>query len=171
MNVEGGNRCLAGFKRKSYDKLVYAERLYIAFVDHQIGKLTPERLHIQSGMWAQYEAKALFYREAWCICALSAVARKFDLFPVLAELDGLVQAKRAARGIHYPHDQLMEASFASPDEYSMIHLNGGRTGRLLALDCKAHPGNDDHQVSCQRAKQQQVSHISGVVNVERVAWL
>jgi hypothetical protein len=107
---------LGWFKRKSYDKLVYAERLYTAFVDRQIGKLTPERLHIQNGMWAQYEAKALFYREAWCICAHSAVARKLDLFPVLAELDGLVQAKRAARGIHYPHDKLLEASFFSLDE-------------------------------------------------------
>jgi hypothetical protein len=72
---------LGWFKRKSYDKLVYAERLYMAFVDRQISKLTPERLHIQNGIWEQYEAKALFYREAWCICALSAVANSiYSLF-------------------------------------------------------------------------------------------
>src|SRR5262249_38750519 len=34
--------------------------------------------------------------------------------------------------------------------------------RLLALDCKAHPANEDRAVSCQRAKQEQVRHSSWV---------
>src|SRR5215468_5700711 len=42
--------------------------------------------------------------------------------------------------------------------------------RLLALDCKAHPGNEDDAGECQRDKQQQVRHNSRVVNGESPAW-
>jgi hypothetical protein len=44
--------------------------------------------------------------------------------------------------------------------------------RLLALDANAHPGNEDHAVGCQRAKQEQVRQSSRVVKVERKrkAW-
>jgi hypothetical protein len=41
---------------------------------------------------------------------------------------------------------------------------------LLVLDYHAHPANEDHAVECQRAKQQQVRHISWVFNAERPAW-
>jgi hypothetical protein len=41
---------------------------------------------------------------------------------------------------------------------------------LLAFDCKAHPANDEHQVSCHRAKRQQVRQCARVFNAESPAW-
>jgi len=52
--------------------------------------MTPERLRIPKELYKKYEQKALFYREAWVLCALSAVARDLQLFPVLRELESIV---------------------------------------------------------------------------------
>ncbi len=80
--------------------------------------MTPERLRIPKELYKKYEQKALFYREAWVLCALSAVARDLQLFPVLRELESIVEAKRARRGLKYPHDELMQTAFDSLEDLS-----------------------------------------------------
>src|SRR5258708_23039237 len=83
----------------------------------ELGNITPQLLGIPKRHHKWYQEKALLYREFWCLCALSAVARDLELFPVLSELEKLVVAKRKQRGFDTrDHDKLMEAAFDSLQE-------------------------------------------------------
>jgi len=105
---------------KSNDR-VYAERLYEALAVPELGNMTPHLLGIPRPHYKWYQEKALLYREFWCLCALSAVARELELFPVLREFDKLVVAERKQRGFDTrDHAKLMDAAL---DRLQELHEN------------------------------------------------
>jgi hypothetical protein len=56
--------------------MVYAERLYEAFVDRELGDVTPERLLLPKQTHRRYHEKTLLCREGMSACALMVVANK-----------------------------------------------------------------------------------------------
>jgi hypothetical protein len=86
------------FRRKTDDE-IYAERIYRALVDRELGGMTPEKLRIPTNMHARYREKALHYREICALAAIATLAQDTRLRGVMGALVSLVQAKRARRGL------------------------------------------------------------------------
>jgi hypothetical protein len=91
---------------------VYAERLYETLAAREVGNITPQLLGIPKQQHKWYRQKALLFREFWCLCALSAVARKLELSPVLRELEAVVRANQKRRGFDTSnYDDLLNSAF------------------------------------------------------------
>src|ERR1700689_4509686 len=85
------------FRRKSNDA-VYAERIYQALVEHELGDMTPEKLRLPNNMHQRYREKALLYREAWVLVSIATEANDPQLRRVMLEWSRLIQEKRTSRG-------------------------------------------------------------------------
>jgi hypothetical protein len=107
---------LGWFRRKS-DERLKAERIYKTLVQREPGDMTPRRLGLPKATHKRYRQKALFYREAWCVCALAVVAHDLRLRAVLAELVDVVEVKRTRRGLrNFGRGYLMDAAFDSVEK-------------------------------------------------------
>jgi hypothetical protein len=92
-------------------KTVYAERIYGALAERELGDMTPEKLRLPKEKIQRYREKALFYREGSSVCALLEIANKHpELLPVLREYVGFVEAKRIGRGLQAGREQLVRAA-------------------------------------------------------------
>jgi len=97
------------FGRKSHET-VYAERIYEAFVDDEMGDMTPDKLRVPKEALRRYQEKALFHREAFAFAALAKAATNDPLLlRVLMELERLIVTKRSGRGA--PVEKTMDAAF------------------------------------------------------------
>src|SRR5260370_27053145 len=103
---------MLGWFRGKSDERIKAERIYKSLVQRERGDMTPQRLGLPRGTHKRYRQKALFYREAWCLCALAVVAHDLHLRTVLAELVDVVEANRTRCGLRtYSRGYLMIAPF------------------------------------------------------------
>ena len=94
-----------GWFRKRPHETVYAERIYEALAERELGDMTPEQLRLPKETHRRYREKALLYRESMSACALMVIANKDPgLKPVLREYKGILEAKRAARGLRPGRD-------------------------------------------------------------------
>src|SRR5215831_17421612 len=81
------------FGRKSHET-VYAGRIYEAFVDDEMGDMTPDKLRVPKEALRRYQEKALFHREAFAFAALAKAATNDPLLlRVLMELERLIVTK------------------------------------------------------------------------------
>jgi hypothetical protein len=64
---------MLGWRKKPNEKL-YAERIYEALADGEIGDMTAEKLRLPKETRARYGENTLHYREAVTLCALLEVA-------------------------------------------------------------------------------------------------
>jgi hypothetical protein len=104
------------FAQKS-DETIYAERIYEAFAEQNLVNMPPEKLRLPKETHRRYREKALLYREAWSLCALNEMANDLQLRPVLRELEGVVEAKRARRGLRdLNREQVMYAAIDSVED-------------------------------------------------------
>ena len=55
---------------------VYAERIYEALAERELGDMTPERLQVPEEKIQRYREKALLYREGMSLCALLEIVKK-----------------------------------------------------------------------------------------------
>jgi hypothetical protein len=92
---------MLGSRKKPNEKL-YAERIYEALADGEIGDMTAEKLRLPKETRARYGENTLHYREAVTLCALLEVADKqpTTLHPVLQEYENLLETKRTGRGLN-----------------------------------------------------------------------
>lgn len=92
-------------------KTVYAERIYEALAERELGDITPEKLRLPKEKIQRYREKALLYREGSSICALLEIANKDPkLLPVLHEYVDFLEAKRVGRGLRAGREQLVRAA-------------------------------------------------------------
>ena len=92
-------------------KTVYAERIYEALAERELGDMTQEILRLPKEKIERYREKALLYREGSSICALLEIANKHpELLPVLREYVGFVEAKLIGRGLRAAREQLVRAA-------------------------------------------------------------
>ena len=92
-------------------KTVYAERIYEALAERELGDMTPEKLRLPTEKIQRYREKALLYREGSSICALLEIANKNPkLLPVLREYVDFLEAKRVGRGLRTGGEQLVRAA-------------------------------------------------------------
>jgi hypothetical protein len=90
---------------------VYAERIYEALAERELGAMTPEKLRLPREKIQRYREKALLYREGSSICALLEIANKDPkLLPVLREYVDFLEAKRVGRGLQAGREQLVRAA-------------------------------------------------------------
>ena len=96
-----GKRCWDGFRKKPNEKL-YAERIYEALADGEIGDMTAKNCGCLKRHTLDTAKKTLHYREAVTLCALLEVGDKqpATLHPVLREYENLLEAKRTGRGLN-----------------------------------------------------------------------
>ena len=89
----------------------YAERIYEALAERELGDMTPEKLRLPLEKIQRYRQKALLYREGSSICALLEMANKDPkLLPVLREYVDFLEAKRVGRGLQAGREQLVRAA-------------------------------------------------------------
>jgi hypothetical protein len=92
---------------------VYAERIYEALAERELGDMTPEKLQVPEEKIQRYREKALLYREGMSLCALLEIVKKVPkLLPVLREYEGLLEAKLLGRGSQASREQLIEGAVA-----------------------------------------------------------
>lgn len=90
---------------------VYAERIYEALAERELGDMTPEKLRLPVERSQGYRQKTLLYREGSSICALLEIANKDPkLLPVLREYVDFLEAKRVGRGLQAGREQLVRAA-------------------------------------------------------------
>jgi hypothetical protein len=130
---------LGWFRRKS-DERLKAERIYKTLVAREGGDITPQQLGLRKAMHKRYRQKALFYREAWCLCALAVVAHDLHMRAVLAELVDVVQAKRTRRGLRtFGRGYLMDAAF---DSVERLFANPFKWAQRWLMDFRDDPDDD-----------------------------
>jgi hypothetical protein len=130
---------LGWFRRKSEER-IKAERIYKTFVQREPGEMTPEQLRLPKAMHRRYRQKCLFYREAWCLCALAVVAHSLQLRVVLAELVDVVEAKRTRRGLrNYSRGYLMDAAF---DSVEALFANPCKWAQRWLVDFRDDPDDN-----------------------------
>jgi hypothetical protein len=104
------------FRRKSEDT-VYAERIYQALVERELGDMTPEKLRLPDNVHQRYQEKALLWREAWVLVGIATMAHDSQLRRVMLELSRIIQAKRARRGVRDANpDQVMYDAIDSAED-------------------------------------------------------
>ena len=96
-----GKRCWDGFRKKPNEKL-YAERIYEALADGEIGDMTAEKLRLPKETHARYgEKNAALSRGRNTLCAVGGGDKQpATLHPVLREYENLLEAKRTGRGLN-----------------------------------------------------------------------
>jgi hypothetical protein len=155
---------LGWFRRKS-DERVKAERIYKSLVQRERGDMTPQRLGLPRGTHKRYRQKALFYREAWCLCALAVVAHELHLRAVLAELVDVVEAKRARRGLRtYSRGYLMDAAF---DSVETLFANPCKWAQRWLMDFRDDPDDNFMVVPFADHWQQQYAALKGAIDEPR----
>lgn len=155
---------LGWFRRKS-DERVKAERIYKSWVQRERGDMTPERLGLPRATHKRYRQKALFYREAWCLCALAVVAHDLHLRAVLAELVDIVEAKRTRRGLRtYGRGYLMDAAF---DSVETLFANPCKWAQRWLMDFRVDPDDSYMLVPFADHWQQQYAVLKSAIEEPR----
>jgi len=155
---------LGWFRRKS-DERVKAERIYKSLVVRERGDMTPQRLRLPKGTHKRYRQKALFYREAWCLCALAVVAHDLHLRAVLAELVDVVEAKRIRRGLRtYSRGYLMDAAF---DSVETLFANPCKWAQRWLMDFRDDADDNFMLVPFADHWQQQYAALKGAIDEPR----
>jgi hypothetical protein len=155
---------LGWFGRKS-DERVKAERIYKSLVQRERGDMTPQRLGLPRATHRRYRQKALFYREAWSLCALAVVAHDLHLRAVLAELVDIVEAKRTRRGLRtYNRGYLMDAAF---DSVEKLYANPCKWALRWLMDFRDDPDDDVMLASFADYWQQQYAALKDAIDEPR----
>jgi hypothetical protein len=155
---------LGWFRRKS-DERVKAERIYKSLVQRERDNMTPQRLGLPRATHRRYRQKALFYREAWSLCALAVVAHDLHLRAVLAELVDIVETKRTRRGLRtYSRGYLMDAAF---DSVERLYADPCKWALRWLMDFRDDPDDDVMLASFADHWQQQYAALKGAIDETR----